>query len=188
MESEEIIKSGVKELVLIPNECEVTSEDKRGCDMLVCENSPICDDHSETFSDSNNDDDISSDDNAFEDIEYVEASLPDPEIVSLEKENHEEEEVDLEDIFQIQDVILREKLLRIIRLIANIDFLGQDISFITTKISSPASISKSNSASGGSRRGRGNDGLSKSDASLSGKGMESSLSNASRKRMSPSES
>nr|GFB16745.1 hypothetical protein [Tanacetum cinerariifolium] len=80
MESEEIIKSGVKELVLIPNECEVTSEDKRGCDMLVCENSPIYDDHSETFFDSNNDDDISSDDNAFEDIEYVEASLPDPEM------------------------------------------------------------------------------------------------------------
>nr|GFB76009.1 hypothetical protein [Tanacetum cinerariifolium] len=35
----------------------------------------------------------------FEDVEYVEASLPDPEIVSVEEENGvEEEEIDLEDI------------------------------------------------------------------------------------------
>nr|GEW65538.1 reverse transcriptase domain-containing protein [Tanacetum cinerariifolium] len=92
-ESDEIIKSGVEELVAIPSECEVTSEDKRECDVLICENSPICDDHSEIFSDYN--DDISSDDDTFEDIEYVKASLPDPETVSLEEENdvyHEEEE------------------------------------------------------------------------------------------------
>nr|GFB53050.1 hypothetical protein [Tanacetum cinerariifolium] len=97
-ESDEIIKSGVEELVQILSENEVTSEDKRKCDMLVCKNSPICDDHSEIFSDSNNDDDISSNDDAFEDIEYFEASLPDPEIVSLEEENNvhqEEEEIDL---------------------------------------------------------------------------------------------
>nr|GFB07342.1 hypothetical protein [Tanacetum cinerariifolium]GFB07385.1 hypothetical protein [Tanacetum cinerariifolium] len=128
-ESDEIIKSGVEELVPIPSECEVTSEDKRECDMLVCENSPIFDDHSEFFSDSNNDDDISSDDDAFEDIEYVEASLPDPETVNLEEENDvyvEEEEVDLEDIFQIQDVVLREKLLSINRLIANIESLNDN--------------------------------------------------------------
>nr|GEU54238.1 hypothetical protein [Tanacetum cinerariifolium] len=129
-ESDEIIKSGVEELIPIPSECEVTSEDKKECDMLVCENSPICDDHSEIFSDSNNDDDISSDDDAFEDIEYVEASLPDPEIVSLAEENdvhQEEEEVDLEDIFQIQDVILREKLLSINRLIANNESLNDNL-------------------------------------------------------------
>nr|GFD18652.1 hypothetical protein [Tanacetum cinerariifolium] len=42
--------------------------------------------HSEILPDSNNDD-ISSDDDAFEDIEYVEASLPDSELVSLEEEN-----------------------------------------------------------------------------------------------------
>nr|GFD36616.1 hypothetical protein [Tanacetum cinerariifolium] len=73
----------------------------------VCKNSPICVDHSEIFSDSNNDDDISSDEDAFEDIEYVEASLPDPEIVSLEEKNNvhqEEEEFDLE---EIQDVVLQ---------------------------------------------------------------------------------
>nr|GFA06485.1 hypothetical protein [Tanacetum cinerariifolium] len=65
-----------------------------------------------------------SDDNAFEDIEYVEASLPNPEIVSLEEENdvhQEEEKFDLEDI---QDVVLREKLLSINRLIANIESLN----------------------------------------------------------------
>nr|GEX98233.1 hypothetical protein [Tanacetum cinerariifolium] len=97
MESDEIIKSGVEELVPILNENEVTSEDKRGCDMFVCENYPVCDNHSEIFSDSNNDDDILSDDDVFEDIEYVEASLPNPEIVSVEEENvvyHEEEEPD----------------------------------------------------------------------------------------------
>nr|GEU74206.1 hypothetical protein [Tanacetum cinerariifolium] len=114
MVSDEIIKSGVEELVPILRENEVTLEDKKECDVPVCENSPICDDHFEIFSDSNNDDDILSDDDAFEDIEYVEASLPNPETVSVEEENGvEEEEVDLEDIFQIQDIILREKLLSI---------------------------------------------------------------------------
>nr|GEX29856.1 hypothetical protein [Tanacetum cinerariifolium] len=128
-ESDEIIKSGVEELVPILNENEVTSEDKKECDMSVCKNPPICDDHYEIFSDSKNNDDISSDDDNFEDIEYVEASLSDPEIVSLEEENvvyQEEEEVDLEDVFQIQDVILREKLLSINRLIANIESLNDN--------------------------------------------------------------
>nr|GEX80859.1 reverse transcriptase domain-containing protein [Tanacetum cinerariifolium] len=126
MKSDEIIKSGVEELVPIPNECEVTSKDKREGDVLVCENSPICDDHSEIYSDSNNDDDISSDNDDFEDIEYVEASLPNPEIVSLEEENdvhQEEEEFDLE---EIQDIVLREKLLSINRLMANIESLNDN--------------------------------------------------------------
>nr|GFB36377.1 hypothetical protein [Tanacetum cinerariifolium] len=82
MESDEIIKPGAEELVPILSENEVSLEDKRECDMPICENSPICDDHSEIFFDSNNDDDISSDDDDFEDIEFVEASLFDPEIVT----------------------------------------------------------------------------------------------------------
>nr|GEZ03521.1 hypothetical protein [Tanacetum cinerariifolium] len=67
---------------------------------------------------------------------------------------------------------------------------SSSLAFITNEISSPASGSKSNSASGGSGGGHGNDGLSKSDSddSLLGKRMESSLSKALRKRMSPSES
>nr|GEX75586.1 hypothetical protein [Tanacetum cinerariifolium] len=62
-------------------------------------------------------------------IEYVEASLPDPEIVSVAEENDvyvEEEEVDLEDVFEIQDVTLREKLLSINRLIANTESLNDN--------------------------------------------------------------
>nr|GEW35588.1 hypothetical protein [Tanacetum cinerariifolium] len=69
MESDEIIKSGVEELVPILSKNEI-------------------------FSDSNNDDDISSDDDTFEDSEYVEASFLDLEIVSVEEENvvHQEKE------------------------------------------------------------------------------------------------
>nr|GEU72780.1 hypothetical protein [Tanacetum cinerariifolium] len=154
MESDEMIKSGVEELVQILSENEVTSEDKKECDMLVYENSPICDDHSEIFSNSNNDDDISSDDDAFEDIEYVEASLPDPEIVSLAEENNvhqEEEEFDLE---EIQDVVLREKLLSINRLIANIESLNDNPSpdrllnsFVSFSISEESDNSLSDNSS-----------------------------------------
>nr|GEV89721.1 hypothetical protein [Tanacetum cinerariifolium] len=127
--SDEIIKYGVEELIPILSENKVTSEDKKECDTPVCENSPICDDHSKIFSNSNNDDDISIDEDDFEDIEYVEASLSDPEIVSVEEGNdvhQEEEEIDLEDISQIQDVILREKLLSINRLSANIESLNDN--------------------------------------------------------------
>ncbi|GJZ41019.1 hypothetical protein Tco_0587905 [Tanacetum coccineum] len=60
-----------------------------------------------------------------ENIEYVEASPLNLEYDSLEEENEdqEEKEFDLEDIFQIQDVILREKLLNVHRLITNIESL-----------------------------------------------------------------
>nr|GEZ07729.1 hypothetical protein [Tanacetum cinerariifolium] len=67
--------------------------------------------------------------------EYVEASLLDPEIVSIEEENgvegenvvqREEEEVDLEDICQVQDVVLHEKLFSITRLISNIESLNDN--------------------------------------------------------------
>nr|GEV39640.1 reverse transcriptase domain-containing protein [Tanacetum cinerariifolium] len=58
-----------------------------------------------------------------------EIELPNPEIVNVEEVNvvyQEEEEVDLEDISQIQDVVLREKLLSINRLIANIESLNDN--------------------------------------------------------------
>nr|GEY76837.1 hypothetical protein [Tanacetum cinerariifolium] len=128
-ESDEIIKSGVEEPVPILNENEVTLEDKKECDVAVYENSPICDNHSEIFSDYKNDDDISSDDDSFENIEYVEASLSDPEIVSVAEENvvyREEEEVNFEDISQFQDVILHVKLLRMNCLIAKIESLNDN--------------------------------------------------------------
>ncbi|GKD24908.1 hypothetical protein Tco_1231122 [Tanacetum coccineum] len=98
-ESDEVIKSSVENLVQIPNSSTF--------DALS--------DHSKILSDSN-DDGTSSDDDDFEDIGYV----------SLEEVNdvdQEEKEFDLEDIFQIQDVILREKLLNISRLVTNIESL-----------------------------------------------------------------
>nr|GEX43986.1 hypothetical protein [Tanacetum cinerariifolium] len=106
-------------------------EDKRECDELICENSSIIDvfdNHSEILVDSNNDD-LSSDDESFEDIEYIDASVPNPTIVSVQEENvvqREEEEVDLEDISQVQDVVLREKLFSITHLISNIESLNDD--------------------------------------------------------------
>nr|GEX06129.1 hypothetical protein [Tanacetum cinerariifolium] len=128
-ESDEIIKSGVEELVPILSENKVTLEDKREYDLPNCENSPVCDNHFDIFSDFKIDDDISVYDDDFEDIEYVEASLFNPEIVSVEEENdvnQDEEEVDLEDISQIQDVDLREKLLSITRIISNIESLNDN--------------------------------------------------------------
>ncbi|GJS30194.1 hypothetical protein Tco_0490814 [Tanacetum coccineum] len=117
-ELDELIKSSVENLVLIPNEFEGISKDT--CDVPVCEDPSIFDalnDHSEILSDSN-DDGTSSDDDDFKDIEYV----------SLEEVNNdqEEEEIDLEDILQIQNIILREKLLNVHRLIANIESLNDN--------------------------------------------------------------
>ncbi|GJS57086.1 hypothetical protein Tco_0651870 [Tanacetum coccineum] len=71
-------------------------------------------------------DDTSSDDDSFENIEYVDASPSYIEYDSFEEVNdveQEEKEFDLEDIFQIQDIILREKLLNVHRLISNIKSL-----------------------------------------------------------------
>nr|GEZ70145.1 hypothetical protein [Tanacetum cinerariifolium] len=62
-------------------------------------------------------------DESVEDIEYVDALLPDPKITSVEEENvvhQEEEDIDLEDI---QDIVLRKKLFSINHLIANIESL-----------------------------------------------------------------
>nr|GEZ60080.1 hypothetical protein [Tanacetum cinerariifolium] len=78
---------------------QVALEDKRECDVPISENSSVCD-NSDIFSDSKGDDDISVYDD-FKDVEYVEASLSDPKIVSVEEENvvqQEEEEVDFESL------------------------------------------------------------------------------------------
>nr|GEZ58937.1 hypothetical protein [Tanacetum cinerariifolium] len=134
--SDEVTEFNAENLLPIPSECEVTLEDKRKCDEPISKNSPVYDNHSDIFSDFKDDDDISVYDDDFEDIEYVEASLPDPEIVSEEENDvhqaeendvyQDEEEIDLEDISQIQDVVLREKLLSIIRLIYNIESLNDN--------------------------------------------------------------
>ncbi|GJU69963.1 hypothetical protein Tco_1256222 [Tanacetum coccineum] len=108
----------VENLVPIPSEFEGIFENT--CDVPVGEDSSTFDalnDHSEILSDSN-DDGTSSDDDDFEDIKYV----------SLKEVNNdqEEKEFELEDILQIQDVILHEKLLNIYRLIANIESLNDN--------------------------------------------------------------
>nr|GFA37401.1 hypothetical protein [Tanacetum cinerariifolium] len=108
--SDEVTESNAENLLPIPSECEVALEDKRECGVPISENSPVCDNHSDTFSDSKIDDDILVYDDDFKDIEYVE----------------EEEEVDFEDISQIQDVVLREKILSITRLISNIESLNDN--------------------------------------------------------------
>ncbi|GJV93921.1 hypothetical protein Tco_1541734 [Tanacetum coccineum] len=114
-ETDKVIKSSVENLVPIPSEFKGISEDT--CDVPVCEDPSTFDalsNHSEILSDSNNDG-TSSDDDSYENIEYV----------SLEEVNNdqEEKEFDLEDILQIQDIILREKLLNITRLVTNIESL-----------------------------------------------------------------
>ncbi|GJZ83512.1 hypothetical protein Tco_0648685 [Tanacetum coccineum] len=106
----------VENLVPIPSEFEGISDDT--CDEPVCDDSSTFDalnDNSEILSNSNNDD-TSSDDDDFEDIEYVS-------LEEVNDVNQKEKEFDLDDILQIQDVILREKLLNINRLIANIESL-----------------------------------------------------------------
>ncbi|GKC40856.1 hypothetical protein Tco_1053240, partial [Tanacetum coccineum] len=68
-------------------------------------------------------DDTLSDDDSFENIEYVDASYIEYDSFEEENEEQEKKEFDLEDIFQIQDVILREKLLNVHRLISKIESL-----------------------------------------------------------------
>ncbi|GJZ72728.1 hypothetical protein Tco_0636874 [Tanacetum coccineum] len=83
-------------------------------------------------------DDTSSDDDDFEDVEYV----------SLEEVNEvdQEKEFDLDDILQIQDVILREKLLNVHRLISNIESLKDNPIPIMDSDSSITSLSFSNNS------------------------------------------
>ncbi|GJZ72729.1 hypothetical protein Tco_0636875 [Tanacetum coccineum] len=148
-ESDEVIKSSVENLVPIPSEFEGMSDDTS--DVPTCDNNrvnveidfveslidrdtsivhsskidPILEEFAGELAhiapippgivEADPDDDTSSDDDDFEDVEYV----------SLEEVNddQEEKEFDLDDILQIQDVILREKLLNVSRLISNIESL-----------------------------------------------------------------
>ncbi|GKA02579.1 hypothetical protein Tco_0675360, partial [Tanacetum coccineum] len=110
----------IENLFPIPSEFERISED-------TCEDPSTLDslnNHSEILSDFNNDG-TSSDDDSYENTEYVEASPLNLEYDSLEEvnEDQKEKEFDLEDIFQIQDIILREKLLNVHPLISNIESL-----------------------------------------------------------------
>ncbi|GKB89979.1 hypothetical protein Tco_0962251 [Tanacetum coccineum] len=125
-ESDEVIKSSVENLVPIPSESEGIPSNV--CDMPLCNNPTPLEafkEHSETIIDSNNDY-SSSDDDSFENIDYVDASPPDSEIVSLEVMEIVIPEVGgIDDgiLLTIKDDILREKLLNVNLLIANIEAL-----------------------------------------------------------------
>nr|GFB94797.1 hypothetical protein [Tanacetum cinerariifolium] len=56
---DEFTESNAENLLPIPSECKVALEDKRECIVPISENFPDCDNHSDTFSDSKIDDDIS---------------------------------------------------------------------------------------------------------------------------------
>ncbi|GJS09150.1 hypothetical protein Tco_0365946 [Tanacetum coccineum] len=128
MESDEVIKSSVEILVPIPSESKGIPD--KMCDVPFHDNSPPLDilkDQFEDFFDSN-DDSTSSDDDSFsiDDIEYVEASPPDSELVSLEVVEIVIPEVggiDTDILLTIKDDILREKLLNVNLLIAKIEAL-----------------------------------------------------------------
>ncbi|GKA63208.1 hypothetical protein Tco_0762814 [Tanacetum coccineum] len=126
MELNELIKSGVENLVPIPSESEGIPDSV--CDVPLCNNPTPLEafkEHSETIIDYN-DDSTSSDDDSYENIEYVDASLPDVEINSLEVVEIVDPEVgriDDDILLTIKDDILREKLLNVNLLIAKIDSL-----------------------------------------------------------------
>ncbi|GJT52361.1 hypothetical protein Tco_0978518 [Tanacetum coccineum] len=126
-ESDEFIKSSVEILVPIPSESEGVPE---MCDVPFHDNSPPLDiskDQFEDFSESNDVSTSSDDDSPYgEDIDYVDASPPDVEIVSLEVVGIVDPEVgriDDDILLTIKDDILREKLLNVNLLIAKIDAL-----------------------------------------------------------------
>nr|GEW47235.1 hypothetical protein [Tanacetum cinerariifolium] len=126
--SDELIKSSVENLDSVPSESKGIPDNM--CDVPFHDNFPPLDvlkDQFEDFSDSNNDS-TSIDDDSFsiDDIEYVEASPPDSELVSLEVMEIVIPKVggiDADIILTIKDDILREKLLNISLLIANIKAL-----------------------------------------------------------------
>ncbi|GJV21354.1 hypothetical protein Tco_1370374 [Tanacetum coccineum] len=137
--SDEIIKSSVENLILIPSESEGLSDDI--CDVPSCDNnhfdaesllsqdtlitSPKIDFLFEEFAGElapilpnihkadfdEEEDDTSSDDDDFEDIDYVDATPPNSELVSLE---------------EVEDVILRDKLSNVYLLISKIEALNKN--------------------------------------------------------------
>ncbi|GKE80046.1 hypothetical protein Tco_1550046, partial [Tanacetum coccineum] len=84
-------------------------------------------------------DDTSSDDDYFEDIEYVN-------LEEVNEVDQEKEEFYLDDILQIQDVILREKLLNVSRLISNIESLKDNPIPIMDRDLSETSLSYSDNS------------------------------------------
>ncbi|GJW92424.1 hypothetical protein Tco_0169977 [Tanacetum coccineum] len=126
-ESGEVIKSSVEDLFPIPSESEGVP---KMCDVPLCENTtPLnaLNKHSEIVVNSNDDNSLSDDDSPYgEDIDYVDASPPVVEIVSLEVVDivdPEVERIDDDILLTIKDDTLCEKLLNVNILIAKINAL-----------------------------------------------------------------
>nr|GEY49550.1 hypothetical protein [Tanacetum cinerariifolium] len=119
MESDKVIKSSVEDLVPIPSEFEGIPDTM--CDVHFVNNSTPLEakDHVEIVINSNDDISSSDDDSLYnENIEYVEASPHDSEVVSLEVA-----EIVTPEVEDIKDDNLCEKLLNVHLLIANIEAL-----------------------------------------------------------------
>ncbi|GKC63146.1 hypothetical protein Tco_1095744 [Tanacetum coccineum] len=121
------------------------------CDVPFCDNSlplDISKDQFEDFSNSNNDS-TSIDDDSFsiDDIDYVEASPPNSELVSLEEVKDfdtKDGEIDTDILLTIKDDILCEKLLNINLLIAKIKALKDNPTPSTDSVlKSPSSFPNS---------------------------------------------
>nr|GEY26405.1 hypothetical protein [Tanacetum cinerariifolium] len=130
-ESDEFIKSSVENLVSIPSESKGISDNM--CDVPFHENSlplDILKDQFEDFSDSNDESTLTDDDSfSIDNIEYVEASPPNSELVSSEVMEIVIPKVggiDDDIILTIKDDIHREKLLNVNLLIANIEALNDN--------------------------------------------------------------
>nr|GFA08337.1 hypothetical protein [Tanacetum cinerariifolium] len=106
---DEVIKSSVEDLVPIPSEFEGISDTM--CDVHIVNNSTPLEvkDHFEIVINSNDDNSSSDDDSLYnENIEYVEASPHDSELVSLKVA-----EIVIPEEEEIEDDNLREKLLNV---------------------------------------------------------------------------
>nr|GEZ39416.1 hypothetical protein [Tanacetum cinerariifolium] len=128
-ESDEFIKSGVETLIPIPSESEGIPE--RMCDVPSHDNSPpldVSNDQIEDFSESNEEfSSIDDDSFSIDNIDYVEASPPDSELVSsevIEIVIPEVGGIDDDILLTIKDDVLREKLLNVSLLIAKIKALN----------------------------------------------------------------
>nr|GFB71239.1 hypothetical protein [Tanacetum cinerariifolium] len=122
-ESDEVIKSRVEDLVLILSEYKDIPDTM--CDVPLVNNpTPLeAKDHFEIVINSNDDISSSDDDSLYnENIEYVEASPHDSEVVSLEAA-----EIVIPEVEEIEDDNLREKLLNVHLLIANIEVLKDNL-------------------------------------------------------------
>nr|GEX16980.1 hypothetical protein [Tanacetum cinerariifolium] len=139
-ESDEVIKSSVEDLVPIPSESEGIPDTM--CDVHLVNNpTPLeAKDHFKIVMNSNDDISSNDDDSLYnENIKYVEASPHDSELVSLEAA-----EIVIPEEEEIEDDNLREKLLNVHLLIANIKALKDNLtpsSKLLTKSSSTSPIS-----------------------------------------------